>query len=125
MVPPKDARQVVQMFNDCITAGDTAGLAELMMADHTFTDSAGKVWRGRNTCVQTWSGFFEAFPDYRNVFTTAKTRDESVVVRGYSVCSEPALEGPAIWAATVRGERVADWRVYEDTSDVRARLGLT
>ncbi|WP_228386541.1 nuclear transport factor 2 family protein [Ornithinicoccus halotolerans] len=123
---PHDPWHVVQQFNDCITAGDADGLAQLMTADHAFIDSAGTAWRGRQACAQTWSGFFAAFPGYRNVFTMAETRSESVVVRGYSVCSaEPALDGPAIWTAVVRGGKVAEWHVHEDTAEVRARLGLS
>lgn len=91
-----------------------------------FIDSAGMEWRGRDVCRQAWSGFFEAFPGYHNVFTAVETRIESVVVvRGYSVCADPALDGPAIWAAVVEGGKVAEWRVYEDTAEVRAKLGLT
>jgi uncharacterized protein (TIGR02246 family) len=122
---PDDAWQVVQRFNDCITTGDLDGLAGLMTADHVFIDSAGQVWRGRDECLQTWSGFFEAFPGYRNVFEAAEIRKEVVVVRGYSVSAEPALDGPACWTAEVKDGRVSEWCVYEDTGEVRAELGLT
>lgn len=43
---------------------------------------------------------------------------------GRSRCSEPALDGPAIWAAIVRDARVAEWRVYVDSDDNRRTLGL-
>ena len=38
--------------------------------------------------------------------------------------TEPLLDGPAIWTAEVRDGKVAVWRVYEDTPEVRARLGI-
>jgi ketosteroid isomerase-like protein len=123
--PLDEPRQVITRFNDCISAGELGGLALLMTADHVFTDSAGESWRGREECLRTWAGFFEAFPGYRNSFTATETRNELVVLCGYSVCAEPALEGPALWSATVRGGRVAEWRVYDDTVQARTELGLT
>jgi hypothetical protein len=48
-----------------------------------------------------------------------------VIATGRSVCStDPRLDGPAIWAAETRGERVSEWRIYEDTAANRRRLGL-
>ncbi len=125
MDPRDDPRHVVERFNDCIGAGDLDGLAILMTADHAFIDSAGETWRGRDECLRTWSGFFEAFPGYHNVFTGAESSNELVVLRGYSVCAEPALDGPAIWSAQVRGGKVAEWRVHDDTARARTQLGLT
>jgi hypothetical protein len=49
----------------------------------------------------------------------------ALVAIGRSVCAiEPELDGPAIWTATVRDNKVAGWRVYEDTRANRIRLGL-
>jgi ketosteroid isomerase-like protein len=41
---------------------------------------------------------------------------------GHSVCAEASLAGPALWTATTRDGRVAEWRVYPDTPDIRAKL---
>jgi hypothetical protein len=70
-------------------------------------------------------GFFDAFPDYRNVWTDLVRSREALVAIGRSVCAiEPELDGPAIWTATVRDNKVAGWRVYEDTRANRIRRGL-
>jgi hypothetical protein len=35
------------------------------------------------------------------------------------------LDGPAIWTAKVSGDKLAEWRVYEDTTENRTQLGIT
>ena len=47
-----------------------------------------------------------------------------MVVIGYSTCSVAVLDGPALWTAEVKDDKVAHWRVYEDTPAVRAELGI-
>jgi hypothetical protein len=101
-------------------------LAALMTDDHRFVDSAGHVTSGRPACIAAWTGFFEAFPDYRNHFRSmADEGDGRVVARGHSACSEAALDGPAIWTASVVGGSVAEWRVDEPprVADVRPHPG--
>ncbi|MGH3317983.1 MAG: nuclear transport factor 2 family protein [Nocardioidaceae bacterium] len=119
-----ERRRIVERFNDCITRADPAGLGALMTDDHRFVDSAGQEWSGRDTCLETWAGFFDAFPGYRNVLASVHSTSDDVVATGRSECVEPGLDGPAIWTATVAGDRVAEWRVYDDTTAVRAALGV-
>jgi hypothetical protein len=65
------------------------------------------------------------FPSYRNDFTTVEALGDIVVMTGHSICSEhSALEGPAVWTARVVGDLVAEWRVHEDFTTVRATLRL-
>ena len=59
---------VVARFNDCINRRDLDGLARMMADDHVFIDSAGGRVDGRESCLAAWRGFFDAYPDYRNVF---------------------------------------------------------
>jgi ketosteroid isomerase-like protein len=116
----------VTRFNAMINARDADGLARLMTDDHRFVDSAGQAVSGRQACRDAWSGFFAAFPGYRNVLDSVGERDGVVVVTGRSVCSEhPDLAGPALWTARVDGGLVAEWRVYDDTPETRAELGVT
>jgi hypothetical protein len=51
-------------------------------------------------------------------------RSRAVTIVGHSLCSEPALAGPALWTATIRDDKVALWRVYTDTPGNRHALGL-
>ena len=106
-----DPTDVVTAFNERINARDLDGLTALMTDDHAFVDPAGAVISGRPACAEAWAGFFTAFPDYRNLFETMAATGATVTVTGRSVCAEPALAGPAVWTATVRGDRVSRWQV--------------
>jgi ketosteroid isomerase-like protein len=117
--------RIAVAFNEAINARDLGALAELMTKGHTFVDSDGNVLAGRARVLEAWRGFFAAFPDYRNEWAQLVGDDETVIALGRSVCStEPALDGPAIWTAKIAGGRVAEWRVDDDTSATRRRLGL-
>lgn len=127
------AASLTVLFNSGINNRDLDLLASLMCDDHTFTDTEGGVVSGKQDCLDAWRGFFAAFPDYRNVFTSLVERGEDasaaqaqrvVVVVGYSTCSDPRLAGPALWTATVRGTKVAEWRVYADTRENRELLAI-
>jgi ketosteroid isomerase-like protein len=109
-----DAVAVVFSFNEAINARDVAALAELMTDTHRFIDSEGAAVDGKAACLDAWRGFFESFPDYRNVFDeTHDVGDGVVVVHGHSVCSFSALDGPATWRAVVHDGRVDVWQVSE------------
>ena len=119
------ARRASLAFNDAINRRDLAALRSLMTEDHTFIDSDDNVVSGREDVINAWKEFFDAFGDYRNVWARVTTNHEVLVAIGRSVCAvEPRLDGPAIWTASVRGEKVSVWRVYEDTPENRAMLGL-
>jgi 2-haloacid dehalogenase len=116
--------EVVLEFNAAINRQDLDRLARLMTDDHEFVDSAGNVEQGRTRMTEGWRGFFTAYPDYRNTFMRVSARGDEVTVIGFSTCSTPELDGPALWRATVAGDRVARWQVLVDTPDHRAELGI-
>jgi ketosteroid isomerase-like protein len=124
MVKAGDPRSAVLRFNAAINAQDLDGLAALMTADHAFIDAAGGRVSGKQAVVDTWRGFFRSFPDYRNHFDRVVARGGTVLVEGHSTCSDQRLSGPALWAATVVGGLVAEWRVYDDAPANRRRLGI-
>jgi ketosteroid isomerase-like protein len=119
-----DPLLVALLFNAAINRRDLDGLTAIMTEDHSFVDTANHRTRGIDAVRAAWSSFFTAFPDYRNVFTTLHRRGDTVLVLGSSECSEPALRGAAVWSALIRGDRVAEWRVYDDTPEVRRDLHL-
>jgi ketosteroid isomerase-like protein len=120
-----DPESVVVRFNEGINGRDLDVLGRLMSDDHVFIDSVGGRVDGRQPCLAAWRGFFSAYPDYRNEFESMVLASSGMVaVTGRSVCSEPALDGPALWTAKIREGRVYEWRVYEDTPETRARIGL-
>jgi ketosteroid isomerase-like protein len=116
---------VAVRFNEAVNRRDLPALGKLMTDDHTFIDSRGEVFSGKERVLRAWEGFFAAFPDYRNEWGDVLTIGGTVVAIGRSVCStEAALDGPAIWAARTEGDRVSEWRVYDDTPGSRSQLGL-
>lgn len=120
-----DGAAMAIRFNERISSGDLDGLAQLMSEDHTFIDTAGTEVIGKTACLEAWRGFFEAFPEYRNVFEAVSTKGNETAIAGRSFCpGHPELEGPALWTIVVHGDQVVKWRVYEDTAEVRLRLGL-
>ncbi|MGD0159111.1 MAG: nuclear transport factor 2 family protein [Candidatus Bathyarchaeia archaeon] len=98
-------------FNEKINQQDPEGLAELMTSDHTFIDAEGNVTKGKNAMKEGWRQFFKQYPDYRNKFTSITIQDNTVVMVGHSTCSFKQLEGPNIWTAKIRGNRVSEWKV--------------
>lgn len=99
-------------FNEKINQRDLEGLARLMTDDHTFIDNFGEITKGKDLMKDGWRGFFEKYPDYRNIFTCVTVRDDVVIMTGYSTCSHKPLNGPSIWTARVHNDRVSEWRVY-------------
>jgi|CXWL01.1.fsa_nt_gi ketosteroid isomerase-like protein len=119
-----DAGAVVAAFNDAIDGADLEGLADLMADAHIFIDAAGGRVAGKAACVAAWRQFFAAFPDYRNDFERIVVKGDVVFISGRSSCSDPRLNGPALWRALVRGALIVEWQVYTDTDENRASLGL-
>jgi ketosteroid isomerase-like protein len=111
-------------FNEHINNRNLDGLAILMTDDHAFIDTAGHAIRGKSACLDAWRGFFKSFPDYRNIFDRLVVEDTTVVVVGRSSCSDVRLDGPALWVATASDDKLAEWRVYEDTPTNRCTLGI-
>jgi ketosteroid isomerase-like protein len=109
---PDEATRVTR-FNDCINSRDLDGLAGLMSDDHVFIDLAGNSFTGKQSCLQAWRGFFDAYPGYRNSFEFVRVDGSVVTIIGRSECpGHPVFEGPALWTAMVEGDRVSQWRVY-------------
>jgi ketosteroid isomerase-like protein len=92
--------------------------------NHTFIDKANQSVKGKEQVVAAWQGFFALFPDYRNSFARVESRNHLVTISGYSTGSEKQLDGPALWTAKLKGKKVAEWRVYEDTLANRHLLSL-
>jgi uncharacterized protein (TIGR02246 family) len=117
-------RSITLKFNERINARDLTGLAELMTEDHTFIDIPGEVTVGRDKMILGWLNFFKTYPDYRNNFTHIEVQGTKVIMIGFSECFYEPLDGPAIWTAEIRDGLVAEWRVYDDTPEIRKSLGV-
>lgn len=119
-----DPKTIALQFNDCINNKELEGLLNLMTDDHTFIDSADNRFNGKPTCKIAWTSFFDAFPDYQNVFEIVTSKDATAIMQGYSVCSDKRLEGRGIWAAKIVNDKIMEWRIYLDTEENKMLLGL-
>ena len=113
----KDPKLIVLQFNESINSQDIEGLSELMAPDYKFIDSSDEVHAGKERNIKGWIGFFDQFPDYINHFSIVESRENKVLVTGFSTCSDDRLDGPAIWKAKVENDLVTEWRVYLDTPE--------
>jgi len=120
----RDPKLTALLFNEHINNQDIAGLSGLMSDDHTFIDREGAVYPGKETMTRGWIEFFQSFPDYRNTFNWVESRDDLVILIGYATWSQGSRPDHAIWTAIVRENRVAEWRIYEDTDENRVKLGI-
>ena len=119
-----DPKLTALQFNEYINRQDIVGLARLMTEGHTFIDRKGEADVGKETMLEGWVRFFEAFPDYRNTFERVASQGDLVVLYGYATWHKGADPDYAIWTATVQDDLVAEWRIYEDTPENRKRFGL-
>jgi len=118
-----DKRAVVIQFNDYINSQGLDGLSSLITDDHTLIAPGGSC-SGKEKALEAWSRFFEACPDYRNHFENVESGDDFVRVIGHATCSHKELNGPFLWTAKVKGSKVTEWHVMNDTPENRKLLGI-
>ena len=93
-----------------------------MTDDHTLvTDS---ILQGKGKVLEAWRAFFKLFPDYKNTFNRIELQDDFVRIIGHSTCSDKRLDGPALWMVKVQGNKITEWRVYDDTPENRGLFGI-
>jgi ketosteroid isomerase-like protein len=120
-----DIETIALQFNDCINKQDLTGLVNLMTDDHIFIDSANNQVIGKSSNKENRQKFFHLFPDYRNTFEVVSSTDSTVIMQGYSVCSDNRLNSNrAIWVARIANDKLAEWHVYLDNEENRHFLGL-
>ena len=114
----KTADSIAIQFNDYITRRDADALAEMMTDDHTFIDSNNNIIRGRMENKKNWERFFELLPAYRNIFENITIKESTVILQGYSICSDQQLNNVhAIWVVQIQNDLVKEWRIYTIRKD--------
>jgi ketosteroid isomerase-like protein len=126
------ALDVVMEFIHRINAGDAAALSEAMTEDHVFQDALGNRFVGRDQMRDGWKQYFKLVADYRvravEFFQTDQTfavfgSASGTCARNGNAGKENFWEVPAAWRAVVRGNLVAEWRVYADNQPLRKLVG--
>ncbi len=120
-----DPKITALKFNEYINNQNIEGLSGLMTEEHTFISISEESYKGKDTMTKGWTDFINKYPDYMNFFNRVESRDNLVIMIGYSTCSnEKSLDGPSIWTAKIKNNLVDEWRVYEDTEEIRKKLGI-
>ncbi len=120
----KEFETIVLQFNDCINKRHLRKLVNLMTDDHIFIDKEGTQIKGKQACEKAWNAFFNLFADYKNIFESIICHDDIVIMQGQSLCSDKRLDGKAIWTAKISNNKISEWRVYNDTPELRQALKL-
>ena len=126
------ALDVVMEFIKRINAGDPSALSAVMTEDHVFQDASGKRFVGRDKMTEGWKQYFKLVAGYRiradEFFQTGQAfavfgSASGMCTRNGSAGKENFWEVPAAWRAVVRGDLVAEWRVYADNQPLRKLMG--
>jgi predicted SnoaL-like aldol condensation-catalyzing enzyme len=120
----RDPKLTALLFNEQINNRDLQGLAGLMTENHTLIVRGGEMVKGREANTRCWNLFFDEFPRYRNTFERLESRDNLVIIVGHAYWSETQPYDPAIWTARIEDDRVAEWRISDDTPQNRKELGI-
>ncbi len=117
--------EVANQFIAAINQHDVEGICRLMTEDHTFIDSGGDVYSGIEQMLQSWSGYFKMFPDYKIEAPEFVVSGDNIILLGKAsgtytsdgtLRPESHWEIPAAWKAVVEGEKVKLWQVFADNA---------
>jgi ketosteroid isomerase-like protein len=129
------ARDTVRRFINLINAQDVDGLNNLMTEDHRFVDALGQVVQGRDAMRGAWSMYFRMVPDYH--ISCNEMIGEGNVVAAFGIAGgtfsqdrkelleENRWQAPVALRAEVKGDLVAEWRVYVDNEPIRRLMSKT
>ncbi|HEX9745116.1 MAG TPA: nuclear transport factor 2 family protein [bacterium] len=135
------AKQTALQFIEAINRQSPDDIAALMTDEHTFIDTENEIFTGREQMHNGWIGYYKLFPDYTIKIDELSVRGDLVIISGQSdgtlsdfgkevlsvegeIPDKNTMQGKAIWTAKIDGDKVAEWRVYWDTDDVRKSLGI-
>jgi ketosteroid isomerase-like protein len=127
---PPPAIAAVISFVDCINRGDLEGLTRLMTDDHTLAVLDEPEVVGRDNNRVAWRGYFSSFPAYVIYPRHVTAAGRSVAVMGTTTGSHLGLPDEeemtlgVIWLAEVLDGRLSQWRVADDTPELRAGVGI-
>ena len=117
---------VVEAFIAAINRRNLSEISDLMTADHTFVDSAGRIESGRERMIAGWEQYFRLFPDFKIEIESILGDKGHVAVFGSTsgiyngkrgLVPENRIEMPAAWKAAVEGGKVKHWQVYADWTE--------
>jgi len=120
--------EVFCSFVTQINNRDIDALCKLMTENHTFVDSLGNVFNGRETMRNGWAQYFALFPDYRISCEEFFKQGNMIAAVGiasatYAPTGEMLEKNrwviPAAWKAVVENGQIREWQIYADNEPVR------
>ena len=120
----KEARSAVREFIECINAGDAEDLMMHQTKDFTFIDYDGDVTTGKDG----WYSYFENYPEYKIHIDHLVNGGIGVAIIGKTTGCHvgPKVEKnwTILWIAQVRGNLIAEWRIYSDVHEIREKANI-
>jgi ketosteroid isomerase-like protein len=120
----RDPRIIALLFNECINNQDIQELSNLMTEDHKFIDRQNEVTTPKEQTVKGWIEFFKNFLEYQNYFPQVESKGDTVIIPGYAIWANGEEKDHAIWVAKIQDDCVSEWRIYNDTTDVRKKFNI-
>src|ERR1044071_183418 len=129
------AKETVRRFIEFINTQDVDGLYNLMTEDHRFVDALSEVVQGRDMMRGTWGMYVRMVPDYH--ISCDEMIEEGNVVAAFGIAGgilssdgrellyENRGQAPVALRAEVKGDFVAEWRVYIDNEPIRKLIDKT
>jgi ketosteroid isomerase-like protein len=120
----EEARFAVREFIRCINAGDAEDLMMHQTEDFVFIDYDGDVTTGQDD----WHSYFENYPEYKIHIDHLVNGGNGVAIIGRTTGCHvgPKVEKNWIilWIAQVRGDLIAEWRIYSDVHEIREEVNI-
>jgi steroid delta-isomerase-like uncharacterized protein len=134
-----DARRISDRFTEAINSQDADAIGALYRDDAVAIDPFGE-WRGKEAIVESWRGFFEAFPDIKGTDERSYDAGDTAINEwtGSGTHSGPIRtpDGDEIPPTgkrmtlrgadfiTVRDGLISEHRIYFDQMQMLSQLGL-
>lgn len=122
------AETLAQAFVRAINRRDLDRLAELMTPAHSFIDSLGNVFEGRDRMRDGWAAYFGMVPDYSVAIEEYYPSDPVVILIGVAsgtwtpdgkLGGENRRQTPIAIRARIDDGLIAEWRIYAANDPVR------
>lgn len=119
--------EIVIRFITAINNRNIPMLSNIITKNHTFTDSLGNVFKGKEIMIKGWENYLAMFPDYkidvdeiycdRNKVIFTGTASGTYTIDG-KFADENHWEIKAAWRVLVEEGKIKEWQVFGDNKPV-------
>jgi ketosteroid isomerase-like protein len=123
--------KVALSFVEAINSKRIEDLSDLMTDNHTFIDSDGRGYSGRERMREGWLEYFDMVPDFRIEVEETFFRNDTVILTGIAegtfiqnntLKHENEWSVPAAWRVVIEDDRVAVWQLYVNPEPMKKIL---